>query len=151
MNYIGQGDMFMNIQKVQPNQTKFGTKVYMAQETKNLILKSNAKRKFLRHISKLENNGNEDVFVLTHEVNPDMKLITNLKGIVYEKRGNDIFKTPYGYTDALTMSVLDRVRDVIFDQHANILGLYEASKYKCIMRKMDTDSYKKMLSNLTTI
>lgn len=146
------GGMCVHIQKVQTNQINFGTKVYIEQETKNLILKSNAKRKFISHINKLENNGNNDVFVLKHFDDNDIVPMTFLNGTVFEKRKNGILKTPYGSIDALDITTLNKKRDVIIHEYANILEMYKKAKYEYTRRhRINNLSYNNYLSSLTTI
>ena len=136
----------MQIQKIQPNQTNFGTKVYLESSTKNAILNSKAKQKFLNHINTLERNGIDDVFVLKHDKDSIPPDIYFLRGIVFEKRGNEIFKTPYGATDVLLLKFYtDKT-----DRHANLLQMYQDAKYKWNMQKTDKDIYKKYLSKLET-
>lgn len=146
------GGMCVHIQKVQTNQINFGTKVYLEQNTKNLILKSKAKRKFISHINKLENNGNEDVFVLKHFDDDSMIPMTFLNGTVFEKGKNSILKTPYGSIDALDITILNKKRDVIIHEYANILKMYKEAKYEYTRRfRLSESSYNNYLSNLTTI
>ncbi len=141
----------MNIQKVQANQINFGTRVYFEPGTKDILLNSNAKRKIKSHINKLESNGINDELVLRHEVDKTFGSITYIRGTVFEKRGKSIFKTPYGYTDALDIPVYNRKRDITTHEYANILRIYKEAKYDCIMRKIDKEVYKNYISGLERI
>ena len=137
----------MQIRRVQSNQTTFGTKVYLESSTKELILKSKAKRKFLNHINKLENNGVDDVFVLKHSSDSFFKDIKWLRGVVYEQRKSGIYKTPWGSEDSLVFENMDGFRR----KYASILKLYDEAKNAWTMRKTDEEFYKMYISKLQTI
>ena len=55
----------MQIQKVQTNQTTFGTKVKLSSVVANIIAESKSKNSILKQIQQLEQNGKDDVFILT--------------------------------------------------------------------------------------
>ena len=137
----------MQIQKVQSNQTTFGTKVYLESGTKDILLKSKAKQKFLSHINKLENNGVNDVFVLRHKSDTLFKDIKWLYGTVYETRGKAIYKTPFGSVDSLSFESMDGLRS----KYANILKLYDEAKNNWTMRKEHKGVYNNYISKLQTI
>jgi len=137
----------MQIQKIQPNQTNFGTKVYIESTTKKALLKSKAKQKFLNHINKLEHNGINDVFVIKHDKDSIPSEMYFLRGIVFEKRDNAIFKTPYGSIDTLILTCYNNK----IDSHLNLLQMYQNAKYKWNMKKTDKDLYEKYLSESETI
>jgi len=133
----------MQIQKVQSNQTTFGTKVYISNSTKNLILKSKAKRKFVKHINILENNGVNDVFVLSHS-HDNLGSVDWLKGIVFEKRNNCVYRTPWGSEDALFYNYYGARRNT----HANLSGMYKKAKHEWTMRKLNTYDLEKVEKDL---
>ena len=137
----------MQIQKVQSDQIAFGTKVYLESSTKDLLLKSKAKRKFLNHIKKLENNGVDDVFVLKHSEDSLFHDINWLRGVVYETRKSGIYKTPWGSEDGLVFENMDGLRN----KYASILKLYDEAKNAWTMRKTDKGFYKTYISKLQTI
>ena len=137
----------MQIQKVQSNQTNFGTKVYIDSSTKILLESSKAKRKIFNHINQLKNNGVEDVFVLKHGHSNIFSQMNFILGIVFEKRKDGIFKTPFGSSDPLVMKNYDKRGD----KHANILQIYKEAKNKWPMREIDKNTYEKQLSILETI
>lgn len=143
--------MCMNIQKVQANQINFGTRVYFEPGTKDILLNSNAKRKIKSHINKLESNGINDELVLRHEEDKVLGTMTCIRGTVFEKRGRNIYKTPYGYVEALESPVYNRKLDTTTHEYANILRLYKEAKYNCIMRKIDNYDYKNYISGLERI
>ena len=137
----------MQTQKVQSNQTTFGTKVLLETHTKNLMLKSKAKRKFLNHINKLEHNGVDDIFVLKHEHDNALIPMDFLYGIAFEKRKEGIFKTPYGSVDALEI----KSHNNFSNKYANIMQLYKEAKNNWTMREIDKNKYEKYMSKVVTI
>ena len=136
----------MQIQKVQSNQTTFGTKVYLESSTKGILLKSKSYRKFIKQLDTLENNGVNDVFVLTHQ--KDRFDNTKwLRGVVFEKRENSIFKTPYGSTDALHYEFYGARRNT----YANLLKMYKDAKSKWTLKETDNDTFEACVSKMETI
>lgn len=137
----------MQIQKVQPNQINFGTRVYLEGPAKDILLMSGARRKFINHISKLESNGIDDVFVLRHEYDNNLVPMDFLYGVVFEKRQEGIFKTPYGSVDALVIKSYHKLNN----KYADLLQMYKEAKNNWIMREMDKKKYEKYMSEVVTI
>ena len=75
----------MQIQKVQSNQTSFGTLVKMDPYTARIISVSKAKNKVLKNLRQLENNGADDILYLSL----GRRERFTLKASVYERNGKD--------------------------------------------------------------
>ena len=75
----------MQIQKVQSNQTSFGTLVKMDPCTARIISVSKAKNKVLKNLRQLENNGADDILYLSLGRRESF----TLKASVYERNGKD--------------------------------------------------------------
>jgi len=142
----------MQIQKVQSNQPNFGTEVYFQYGTKALLDKSPAKRKFVKQINALKNNGMNDVFVLKHCGNGELEDIS-LYGVVFEKKGNKILRTPFGIFDMLLTKFhnYSLKNDKYTDRHANLLKIYDEAKNKYEMRQITENENNKYLSGLEKV
>ena len=78
--------MNMQIQKVQSNQTSFGTKVIMEPMAARQLSLSRAWKKVLNHKKALENNGADDILYLSY-----FGYFFHINASVIEKRDNKYF------------------------------------------------------------
>ena len=126
---------YMQIDKIQPNQTTFGTMVKMDPYTARIISVSKAKNKVLKGIHQLQINGSDDILYLSLGRRESF----TIKASVFKREGNDYFVS-FAEEQPISYMMKNGKNKLV-----NIIEMYTNAKNKMHAVDIDKKGFQKFL------